>query len=222
MISHKHKFIFIHTLKCAGTSIEKTLSDGVDIFDWNHKCKINLPFGALRNEHLAKTINRFPSYYLFTFCRNPFSRLVSTYCHSHRDKDNGDFMAKSSAPTFKEYVCQVGAFLKGGSKQDELSCFDRMHCQPQTTFVPIPGRPFYGEIMRHDVNLDFLGKLESINEDFTSLLKDLNLPAVKLKLENNHDYQGKNHMDYYDKETLEAAQEIYAKDFEYFGYEFGG
>ena len=36
MISHKHKFIFIHIPKCAGTTIEKRLADNKTIFDWNY------------------------------------------------------------------------------------------------------------------------------------------------------------------------------------------
>ena len=74
-------------------------------------------------------------------------------------------------------------------------------------------------------------KMENLKKDFSNFLKDVNLPNVSLghlgisgrvktrddKVENKKiEYK-----EYYDDETRQIVAERYAKDIEFFGYEFG-
>jgi len=102
MISHKHKWIFIHVIKTAGSSIEKCLS-GVK----KHKHE---PASKVRKAVGEKTWN---SYFKFSFVRNPFDKIVSQY-HFNRHK----WGHKNS--TFKEYV-------DAWSKGDRISTFPQLN-----------------------------------------------------------------------------------------------
>ena len=73
MISHKHKCIFVHIPKCAGSSIEKFFV-GRDWWNINKKTK-----------HIhAKTAKKiykddWNEYFTFSFVRNPWDIMVSWY-----------------------------------------------------------------------------------------------------------------------------------------------
>ena len=64
MISHTHKCIFIHIPKCAGTSIEIFLKQNTQAL--GHKKEEGLEY-KMREEGLAKIINLYPKYFVFTF-----------------------------------------------------------------------------------------------------------------------------------------------------------
>ena len=82
MISHKHKFIFIHIPKCGGTSIEYALlrNENVDrnkisaweLTDKQEKIQLYYKYGGVDVQH--RTISQFnhqneKSYFTFTFVR---------------------------------------------------------------------------------------------------------------------------------------------------------
>ena len=72
MISHKHKFIFIHIPKCAGCSLKEHLvknSDNKLINSGHESLDVLLKNFSLKTE----------DYYKFTFVRNPWDRIVSLY-----------------------------------------------------------------------------------------------------------------------------------------------
>ena len=93
MISHKHKFIFIHIPKCGGTSVEQTLlkNEGIPeerILKWNlthdeqQKFRLWYKYGNVDVQHRKidqyKTENE-KKYFTFTFVRNPWERFLSEY-----------------------------------------------------------------------------------------------------------------------------------------------
>jgi hypothetical protein len=65
--------------------------------------------------------------------------------------------------------------------------------------------------------MDYIFKLEDL-DGMDKVFDDLNIPKVNLphKNKNNH----KHYTEYYDNEAREMVAEKYAKDIEYFGYEF--
>ena len=76
MISHKHKFIFIHPNKCGGKSIESLLFG------------VQSSPGSADHRSLISQISEIGEgsgnlFFKFGFCRNPWDRLVSIY-HGRR------------------------------------------------------------------------------------------------------------------------------------------
>jgi len=74
MISHSHKFIFIHNGKCAGTSIVKYIindNPGVD-------------YKEIKHDSLSKITEKgsiYKDYFKICSIRNPWDRQVSWYYH---------------------------------------------------------------------------------------------------------------------------------------------
>lgn len=84
MISHKHKFIFIHIPKTAGTSIEEALRDeSCQLLpnEWDHGRISHTPLNYLTLQELVDygllTPAQLKSYFKFCFVRNPWDRLIS-------------------------------------------------------------------------------------------------------------------------------------------------
>ena len=68
--------------------------------------------------------------------------------------------------------------------------------------------------------VDFVGKFENINHDFSHILKTINIES---ELVNKNRSNRKNYTNYYkSQEMIDKIAYLYAKDIELFHYEFEG
>jgi hypothetical protein len=66
--------------------------------------------------------------------------------------------------------------------------------------------------------LDFVGKMENLDEDFKYVCRTVGLPLIELKQDNVT-----NHLPYpkfYSDHTRELVESTFAEDIEFFGYSF--
>jgi len=70
MINHKHKFIFLFLFKTGGTSIGRALQ---------RACGIQEKYQSFYIHYDDLTEDMLKEYFVFTFVRNPWDRLVSNY-----------------------------------------------------------------------------------------------------------------------------------------------
>jgi len=161
--------------------------------------------------------------FIFTFVRNPYSRLVSRYIHMknffidsrHRHKSlSVGQAAQTSIKKYFEYHnieftednFNFPRFVKFAQKKVDP------HWESQID-------KFESQVISLD-NIDFIGKLENLQQDFNTVCDKIKIPQQQLPHLNKTNH--KHYTEYYDDETKQIVAEKYAKDIEYFGYEFGG
>ncbi len=210
-ISHKHKCLFIHIPKTGGTSIESALG----MFgDWKIEDKQKL-FGLIQSPELKKLgfISNFlqhvtleqsykinpisVNYISFSFVRNPWDKMVSIY--SNPDNNLVEMALRKNIKikelTFEEFIVQT---------QD----IKHTHLEPQHRFVCNN---------KDEINVSFLGKFESLHEDFQQLCKAL---EIDVKLPHKNQSKRMTYQNYYTETTQKIIKERYSKDIELFSYFF--
>ncbi|MBD5551439.1 MAG: sulfotransferase family protein [Lachnospiraceae bacterium] len=147
-------------------------------------------------------------YYKFSVVRNPFPRLVSCYEYRYHKKKyvNGRCVREYDSylwgsfkrdKGFREFAHKVCKTPDSRSDQTFIS---------QTYILYKNGRPL----------VDFIGKIENINEDFAIIREKSKLDEIRHA--NSTDKHKKNWQDYYDEETAYKVYERYKNDFELLGY----
>lgn len=187
----EHSCIFIHVPKAAGTSIALTL--------FNSPSR-HVPW----TEYYRANPGKFRRYFKFSFVRNPWDRLVSTYFFLARGgMDTADARWASQAlPAYSGF----GDFVRRWVDEQNVQTW--VHFVPQHQFVCDTS----GALM-----MDFLGRMESIETDFEHVAAKLGC-TEELKKVNTGNQEHYSH--YYDDETREIVRRVYRRDIELFGYDY--
>ena len=138
------------------------------------------------------------SFFKFAFVRNPFDRLASCFRHVIQ---KGAMQNIQEHPqlhrnmSFEQFVDVV--------EKIEIKNMD-IHFRPQYTFIP--DKP------------DFLGKFESLEEDYIKVCEKIGIKNPPQILHKNKTDKTI-FKDYYTKESIGKVLKIYEKDFKLFNYE---
>jgi chondroitin 4-sulfotransferase 11 len=148
-----------------------------------------------------KDFNNKKNYFKFSFVRNPWDRAVSDWIYLQEQAD-----IKPIEP-LKNYLLQEGFFATINHLNNRDGRGD--HFATQSSFI----------VENEKIAVDFVGKFENFQEDFNIVCEKINIPRQELPHHNKSNH--KHYTEYYDDETKQIVAEKYAKDIEYFGYEFG-
>ena len=120
MISHKHKFIFIHIRKTGGTSIEKifvpTAGNGKNEVPYKHHSSSKMQ---------SKFPKEWKEYFTFSFVRNPWCWLVSRYTWSKYTQ------GVITCASFEDFI----SFSFKSTQKVEFLSLDRTQYETKATVV---------------------------------------------------------------------------------------
>jgi len=194
MINHNYKFILILLPKTGSTSLSDFAGVKVD----NKATKHYDDLGDTEMNYLK-----------FSTCRNPYSRIVSVwkYWESRFKTKNITFHS------FDHFIKNLDDMknlvtTKCGNKRDLIHF---MGCTDGVMYATSK------KISHNDI--DFWIKTESLQKDINIVCDKLGISHQKLPYKNASNHR--HYTEYYDDETKSIVAEKYAKDIEYFGYEFG-
>lgn len=202
MISHHHKFIYIHIPKTAGNSVQVALApysdDAVSLRPSMGHVKdedggqglavSNDKLGFITPEHKHATLQQYrdvlgrsaSDYFVFASIRNPWDRVVS-------------------ATAFRFGELGLGVKMVP----------ERMHLPaPMSSFLSIDEMPAQDAVIR----------FEHLAEDFAAICRRLDIESPSLT-HRNRSCRGP-YRDFYTDETRTLVAKQYAEDIERFGYQF--
>ncbi len=218
LISYTHKFIFFHVAKVAGLSIREALKEYAQEPEkykikrppkhWGDKPNTLYDMWTIRLLHTKARDARkelpevvYDNFYKFAFVRNPWDWQVSMYHFILQEASHIRHHLVESLAGFDEYLEWVidteTPYARGAAKFQKDMVTDG------------EGR----------VIVDFVGRYETLAQDFHQVCKVLDIEASPPQLNStaHGDYRS-----YYNERTRRMVEEHFKDDIELFGYTFGG
>ena len=191
------KSIFVRIPKSAGRSVSISL--------YGNLVGSHLP---VKDYQIVFSEDDFNSYFKYTLVRNPWDRLVSAFLFLREGGVTG--LDQYFSEKHLHDVFDFEDFVKNHLSKKEVLSFT--HFRPQTDFLLING----------ELAIDFVGKFESIEEDFEVIKQKLNMPPhIELAKKNiTGSRTKKDYRDYYNEEMIDIVRKVYQKDIELFDYQF--
>jgi hypothetical protein len=224
IVSHTHKFIFVKSLKTAGTSLEAALSrycSGDDIVTPLGDYRFNRDESGDRvhqamndsgfNQHddAATIKSKLPAevwdnYFKFSITRNPWDRAVSLFFWEYRRDP-------ALVPRKRFYHYLGVPYDEAGELRKRLGTFVRGDWQNNDRFY----------IMDDRLCVDYVIKYESLEEDFRRVCREVGVPETALpRLKTGLRRQGHHYSELFDDESRAIVADRHQNDIAHFGYVF--
>jgi len=231
MINHEHKFIFLHIPKCAGTSVGQTLKDIAvnDPNEWhayacNGEHHVN-PYGNLHCKEFGPERHfdtfdeqMYKDYFVFTFTRNPWDRMVSHYKFRHQDfgvTQGFDYFVRNFEECFEKWTTENDIDLELIHTTSQIDFLRGNHDLVIEGQSPRIDRTPY---------IDFYGKFENLNEDFQTIIDTIGIKTTSefdgVWHQNKSEYIIDDWRTMYTQELREYVARKYSEDIMGFNYSF--
>lgn len=206
LISHKHKFVFVHVPKTGGDSVSAALSEFADVDGSQGRSK-HWPARRIRNEHFVGSGLAWSSCHSFGVIRNPWQQVHSDYWFCRQSPVPGielgswrDKVIRCKQIDFAQFVVDMcGEHGQSGPGLFRHYLSDR------------DGNPMVSQVIRQ----------EDLTTQWPTLCERLGLPAIELPRKN----VTPNRSDYredYDERSRFLVGRKFADDVARFGYSFEG
>jgi hypothetical protein len=212
IVSHEHKFIFLKTMKTAGTSVEIALSRHCGPDDiitatspgeeelrreyagrgpQNHDLGHRLLYSHMKASRVRQLVGPevWAEYFKFTVERNPWDAVVSSYSWVTRERPGS---RERQSMTFEEFLERVPSMRSNSS--------------------------IYR--IRGEVAVDKVCRYESLADDLEEVRQRLGLPPLELPHAKGGFRDERHYRTYYRPEDVERVRTWFADTIETFGYDF--
>lgn len=195
----KHKCIFIHIPKNAGTSVMQLLTESTAITSG----RIHERYST----YLQVDPNKFHTYEKFCIVRNPWDRLLSAYLYLINGGNKScdlpfTELLKKEAPTFEIFVKQWLDFNK---------IYNITVLQPQFFYIY--------DFQNEKFMVNTILRLENLEKDFENFKTKIGIiESLPVTNQTKH----KKYIEYYDDEMIKKVDSFYQYDVELFKYTFNG
>lgn len=197
MISHKHKAIFVHVPKTAGSSMRVYFGKrGFEQVEYHAPDGTNDDKTGVYTNGTSWRIKRnlekeWDKYFKFAFIRNPWDRMVSCW--------------KNRAIKYEDF----GKFLK------DYPYPQRNH---NLIWHTLPQLKHMTDLNGNNM-MNFVGKFENLDEDLNTICEKVGIDYSPLPHINKSKH--KPYWEYYTNEQRLFVESIYMKEIKLYNYEFG-
>ena len=205
IVSAAHKFVFAAIPKTGTHSIRRALRDHMSPEDWEqvglfvHRTSPIAELSRIGHGHIRlvqlkphMTPENFASFFKFAFVRNPFDRFVSYASFITREVGHFD---RDPHKVMRYFLANPP--------------WNHILFRPQHEFVTDE----QGELLT-----DFIGRVETMQQSYDEIAARVGIPTAKLDVVNSS--RRSDYRQYYDQELIDGVAKLYARDLEFFGYQF--
>ena len=202
IVSHKHKFIFIHIPKTGGTTIASAMPGNIQ-FKYHAKAR-----------HIKDDFTMYNDYFSFAFVRNPWDRLYSIYTFNQRFVKRHVHTPIYETNGLNHYFeCDFKTWLM------EKSTWSAWDMQKQ--YLPEQLQTQYDYIVDENGNniISHIARYENFTEEYIAICDKLNVKSKTLEVLNKSK-RVQNFKDVYDEEMIVFVNKNHKIDIDKFNYTF--
>lgn len=213
VISDRYKYLYFVTPKCGSATVRHALAPFTDIgypvSNFEEHVTIR-KFLAIYDD-----AGRYADYFKFTFVRNPYDRLYSSYRQDMRASTRWKQWIAAKKPIFDvigddfpRYLMQYVACA------DIRNAWDWISFCPMVEFTHLNGKPA----------LDWIGRTETLDHDLRTLAGNLGIVLGDVRnlnvnvLPDAENPEKLKYLNCYTHDTVALVNDLYGVDFEAFGY----
>lgn len=210
LISEKNNFIFFHLYKCGGMSLRKFVEHNVKgciELQGGHSCPkdMMIEYQDKLNE------DKFKEFFKFTFIRNPFDFMVSTYFYGkiytnhfmHDDIINHNMDMQKFIPYYFEVRQQ---------HQDEK-------IRPLGSNKVVTFKDWLLDDSGNEI-VDFVGKIENYDLDMKIISEKIGIESYRVPVVNVNPNRSKNYREYYNETSRKMIEKHFDWELDKYKYTF--
>mgnify|MGYP005687076719 FL=1 len=219
-LSWTHKFVYISIHKTASSTVRELLDPYSDMTSCGDKqtiCYHHIPAKKMKyyfdeRERAEEGSANWNEFFKFTTVRNPWDRKLSTFSYLKRKAQEFKKVDLGFDPTWF-----VEKTLRIDEECDNFKDYLKKYCKPNKK----RNRQVDWVLDKNGNNmLDYVGKVENLDNDLKYAFKQIGLPEPNLVHANKSEHRP--YTETYDEQwMIDKVAQRYKDDIKHFDYEFG-